>query len=94
MSFAKRLLEQQDAERQAAVAIAVQSGALRVCEFHGEAFGGSGDLKAAYRAGNAKYSAHELGDTFPSRTKMTDAIKAAVEDHPADECPRCANSSR
>ena len=88
MSFDKRVLEQ-DEQRRVATEIALRAGTLQVCEFLGIAFEGSGDLTTAYRVGNSQFSASELGDTFSSRREMTDAIKSAVLDHPADECPAC-----
>jgi hypothetical protein len=90
MSGAKRLLEEQETQRSAGIDIALESKTLQYCEFHGDVFEGSADLTAAYKVGNAKFSRGQLRDTFATRLQMTDAIKAAVLDHPSDECPRCA----
>ena len=39
------------------------------------------DPTYGYRVGNAKFKAGELGDVFGSPREMTDAVKAAIEEH-------------
>ena len=85
MSFAKRMLAAQEEER-TATRIAIQVGALEACEFHGDTFDGTGDLEAACRLGNSKFSDGEFEGVFESRRDMTDTIKSVIEDQP-EECP-------
>jgi hypothetical protein len=84
-------MEAADAKRSAAIAIAVSARVLRRCEFHEDIVlvNPAGDIQNGYRMGNAKFSANELGTTFDSRRDMTDAIKAAVDEHALTDCPRC-----
>ena len=72
MSGAKRIIEAAAAKRSAATAIAVSAKVLRRCEFHEDMFlvNPAGDIQNAYRVGNAKFSANELGNTFDSRRDM------------------------
>jgi hypothetical protein len=86
-----RLLEEQEARRDAAIDIAIRAKVLRVCEFHGDVLmGGSAEPEHAYRVGNAKFTAGELEGIFKSRPEMTDSIKAAIDEIALDDCPRCA----
>ena len=91
MGSTKRLLDDYEAMRTAALTIAIKAGVLGACEFHDDGIYQTGEeIEGAYKLGNAQFTAGELGDVFPARRDMTDAIKAVVEDHPAEECTRCA----
>jgi hypothetical protein len=91
MGVAKREMEDHEAKFGAALDIAIQAGVLEQCEFHdGCIFELSGDLDAAYKLGNSRFTAGKLNGTFASRREMTDLIKEAVESNSADECPSCA----
>jgi hypothetical protein len=56
------------------------------------AYAGTRDAEASNRLGNCGFSNGQLTDSFDSRREMTDYIKRAVEDHPAEECPICAKN--
>jgi len=64
---------------------------LKRCEWHTDNVMDAGEMghSYAYRVGNAKLKAGELGDLFDSRREMTDAVKASIEEHALDYCPRC-----
>jgi len=87
----KYLLERMEERRSRAIDIAIAAKVLRVCEYHGDVVMTMGlvDESYAYRVGNAKLKAGELGDTFESPREMTDAVKAAINEHYLDYCPRC-----
>jgi hypothetical protein len=91
MSFAKRLLERQQAQRSAAISIALTGGSLKRCEWHDDIVMDAGllDHSYTYRVGNAKMKAGELGDLFDSPREMTDVVKAAIDEHALGYCPRC-----
>jgi hypothetical protein len=91
MSGTKRLLERLEEQRSTAIAIAIAAKVLRRCEYHEDILVNTGapDVSYAYRVGNAKLKAGELGDTFTSSREMTDAVKAAIDEHVLDYCPRC-----
>lgn len=93
MSFAKRLIEEQEEQEEqhrAAVRIALKAGVLKSCEFHGEVYDPlGGDNQAAYMLGNAMFTRGEL-PMFSDRRTMTDAIKDAIDDT-GMECSSCAN---
>lgn len=90
MGGAKRMMERNETLRGIAIGIALEAGALRSCEHHDCVFEGLNDIEGAYKLANSKFSAGLLQE-FESRREMTDCIKAVVEDHPASECPRCAD---
>ena len=82
MSFAKRLMEHHEHQRDVAISIAIQAGALKRCEYHSDCvFDGGSDPQGAYKLGNAKFTSGELKGTFDERTEMTDCIKKAIEEH-------------
>jgi thermostable 8-oxoguanine DNA glycosylase len=90
MSMVKRHMEQVEARRERATAIAIKAGVLKVCEFHEDVVYETGeDVVEAYKRGNARYDKDSLGKIFESRTDMTDYIKEVVEEA-ADECWSCA----
>lgn len=88
MSGAKRMLEEAEAKRGLALHIAVEAGALEVCDIHDEPFEGSSPVEDAYRLANSRWSDYQ--ESFETRREMTDFIKDVVDDHPADSCPMCA----
>lgn len=92
MGMAKRLLEEHEAKLSAALRIAIDAGALKVCEYHDDCiFDGGVEIENAYKLGNARFSSGKLDGVFETRREMTDCIKEVVEDnYLAEECPLCA----
>jgi hypothetical protein len=92
MGVTKGLMEHYEHQRDVAIRIAIQAGALKRCDNHADCvFEGGSDPQGAYKLGNAKFTAGELKNIFDERTEMTDCIKKAIEEHHLiDECPRCA----
>ena len=90
MGFTKRLIELQEEQRDVATQIALDSGVLKRCEFHGEIYDPeTGDKTPAYKLGNFRLSAGKLGKVFSSSREMTDMVKAVIDDA-AMECYICA----
>lgn len=58
MSQAKRMIEQQEMQRAAAIEILVRVGVLRRCEHHSHIVmeGNRLEMEAAYRLGNSTYT--------------------------------------
>lgn len=96
MGYHKQLLAKQEHQRDVAISVAVKAGVLRSCEFHGDVFASDefADAEPAYRLANARFSRGELHDVFETRTEMTDAIKAVVDEFVLDYCPRCEKMLR
>lgn len=46
-------------------------------------------IEAAYKLGNALFTAGRCGGEFDDRREMTDAIKRVVENNSSDECYFC-----
>lgn len=91
MSQAKRILENQEAQRAEATAIAVKAGALIQCEFHPDmVWDAYGNHEEAYRIANARFQAGELTAEYKNLREVTDAIKAAIEGSGMGGCPICA----
>ena len=90
MGGIKRMMEEHAAQRDVAIGIALECGVLKICEFHDTIYEGSCDFEAAYKLGNAKFTAGKLEGVFEARREMTDIIKEVIEDHSAEECPSCA----
>ncbi|CAM2822028.1 hypothetical protein [Vibrio neptunius] len=89
MSGTKRYWEHQEAKRQAATQIAIESGALRECEVHDDILlEGSSDIEEAYKLGNFKFTQGQLNGVFDSRKEMTDLILEAKE-LANYQCERC-----
>ncbi len=89
MSFAKRMIELEEQQRDAAIEVAVQAGVLKRCYLHSELYDPLiGDKTAAYKLANYLFSAGKMR-MFSDRTEMTDTIKSVVEDTPM-ECYTCA----
>ena len=91
MSQAKRELERAENHARIAMGIAIESGVVKLCEFHGYPILNVEfrEYEAAYRLANAMYSQGKLPD-FKSRRELTDAIKDAIDDQALIECPGCA----
>jgi hypothetical protein len=78
-------------EKEAALGILLQAGALNVCAVHEDTvIEGSGDVEAAYKLGNFKFTAGELEGIFESRREMTDRIKQVYEENADGECNQCS----
>jgi hypothetical protein len=91
MGSAKRMMERHETMCRAAVEIALEARVLRYCEYHEDCvFEGPIDIESAYKLGNYKFTVGSMAGVFDTRREMTDCVKKVVEDHPADECPRCA----
>lgn len=86
-----RSMEYEEIRQQAATEIAIDSGAIERCEVHDDILlKGNVEIEAAYKLGNARYSAGDMDGVFSSRREMTDYIQSAVE--LADlRCERCAD---
>jgi len=82
-------MEEIEAKRDKATAIAVKAGVLERCEYHEDIVFETGeDVVEAYRRGNARFETDSLGRFFDSRREMTDYIKEVVNDA-AMECWCC-----
>lgn len=91
MGGTKRVMEDHEAKRNVAIQIAIESKVLDTCEFHEDCvLVGVEDIESAYKLGNVKFTAGNLGDIFDSRREMTDIIQEVVADNAADECYICA----
>ena len=89
MGFAKREMERHYELLGEATEIAVEAGVLEICEAHGTVMCTfAGDDAAAYKLGNAKFTAGTLRNEFQSRPELTDLIKKAIEES-SDGCPQC-----
>lgn len=77
--------DSQDEKYEAARSILVEAGSLKECEVHGYIFEGGREVEEAYCLGNARFP---IGRVFSTRREMTDAIKNAYDDAPAD-CIGC-----
>ena len=91
MGSAKKAAQEHEDKLSFALGIAIEAGVVKECEHHDSVYlEGNVDIEAAYRLGNAKYSAGELEGSFNSRREMTDLIQEAVRDNSGDECHACA----
>jgi hypothetical protein len=79
MGHAKRQMAHRDEQLRVATAIAIESGVLSCCEFHGMVWEISSDKTPAYMLGNWKFTAGKVTGMFDSRTEMSDTIKEACE---------------
>ena len=94
MGSAKRFMEEQENQMQIATQIAVQAGALTVCEYHGYVTDNlTGDDPAPYKLASYKFAKGELDGVFSSRQEMLDTVKAAIADA-GMECPGCESRDR
>ena len=88
MSQIKRILEDEEALRGDAIAIAVLAGAIKECDVHSGTYLSCGDDDAdrrAYAIGTTKIKNKELDY---SREELMDAIKSAI-DEAGEECYSC-----
>jgi len=91
MGGAKKAMQEHEDKLVRALDIAVQAGVVATCELHSDVYlEGNEDIEAAYKFGNAQYSAGKLDGVFKSRREMTDLIQEAVSDNSGDECYICA----
>ncbi|EKO3455296.1 hypothetical protein KW482_06800 [Vibrio fluvialis] len=89
MSGTKRYLEHQEAKQQAAIQIAIESGALKYCKVHDDILlEGSCDIEEAYKLGDFKFTQGQLNDVFDSREEMKDLISKVIE-FANYQCERC-----
>jgi hypothetical protein len=91
MSMTKRYMDEIDDKRSAALAIAIQAGVIKECEFHdGCYFDGGEDIEEAYTLGVKMFADGEVSDHFDSPDEMKDFIKEVVEqNNAAEECTWC-----
>lgn len=91
MSSIQRHMEAQEGKRQVAIQICIEADVLNSCDDHGVVFQGDEDVEEAYKLGNTKFTAGELGQTFSSRREMTDFIQEVANsgDHAGECCFEC-----
>ena len=90
MGIAKELMMHEAHQLDVASDIAVDSGVLARCAYHGTITHSlSGDPSPAYALGTARFKEGEFEGTFSNRTDMTNAIKAAIDDAGMD-CSGCS----
>jgi len=97
MSYVKRLLEQQEAERHAAIEIAVAANVLARCEVDDDPIdAGVNDVEEAYKVGNAMISREDprVAVFGKDRRKMTDTVKSVVEELRYATCSHEADFER
>ncbi len=73
MGMAKRMMEEAEDRRRLAEKIAVESGALAACEFHGTIVEDSSDEEAAVELAERKYP-----NAFADKGKCAKEIKEAI----------------
>lgn len=91
MSSIQRHMEAQEDKWQAAIQICIEADVLNSCEDHGVVFQGEEEVEEAYKLGNTKFTAGELGQTFSNRREMTDFIQEVANsgDHAGECCFEC-----
>jgi len=95
MGITKQIMESEQMKRDTALEIALDSGAIKQCEFHEDIlYEGSSDYKKAYRLGNSRYSSSGYSDVFKNRLEMTDLIKEIIDEYFEGECYACAKWRR
>jgi hypothetical protein len=96
MGHAKDMMMEREDNLRLATGYLVRAGSLEKCGSHGEVYGGGySDLDDDfYRRAVGEWKKGEKGDVVWADgmevREFTDLLKAAYEDHPADECYRCA----
>jgi len=93
MGISKRRLEEEEYKESIARAIALESGAIKECEFHPGTYidqSGPDTQITAYKIANSRFTRgdEEIIDSFESRTELTDMIKGVI-DESGDECYSC-----
>ncbi len=82
-----------EAQRDAAIAIAIETGFLTSCPIHDDSMlPGSNDLlEKAYKLASARFKAgdKDLTRLFSDQRELTDCIKQEVEIRSGDECGSC-----
>src|SRR5713101_4665392 len=75
-------------ERDAALDIAIDAGALTRCDFDHDAIGGTGDRVAAYKHGNVLISQRDRSVALfgGDRRAMTDAVKKVMDEFEDADC--------
>jgi len=82
------------AQNDAAIAIAIETGLLQTCMIHEDSIfpgPGFGELERAYKLASARFKAGDetLTRLFSSQKELTDCIKEVVEIRDGDECGSC-----
>jgi len=93
MSQAKRLMDEMEDKRLAAEDIALEAGAVRICEFHAGSFlTNEHDRERPYQRGNIRLKNGEFKGVFDSPTEMAECVKSVIDDA-MNECafPDCPN---
>lgn len=93
MGSSKRKLEEKEHKADIALAIALESGAIKECEFHPGIYIDQCDPDAqtnAYKIANSRFTRRDevITDLFESRKELTDTIKGVI-DESGDECYSC-----
>jgi hypothetical protein len=81
------------AQNDAAIAIAIETGLLQTCAIHEDSIlpGPSDELERAYKLASARFKAgdKDLTRLFSSQKELTDCIKEVVEMNNDNECGSC-----
>lgn len=88
MSLTKRMMEAQEQQLAKAREIAIESGALELCDMHEEPFEGEGDVELAYEYAEPKFDAGDYDEAFESKEQMRQLLEEAITSSPL-ECPSC-----
>lgn len=92
MGIAKRLMEENEQKRAAAVELLIKVGVFERCDIHQDIIFTThgGDITDAYKLGNANWNEHS--GMFKDRRDMTDTILAESKnsDYGNDRCEQCA----
>jgi hypothetical protein len=86
------LLGDAEAQRDAAVGIAIEAGVLQVCPIHDDGiFTGTKDIEDAYKLGSARFKAGDadLKGLFSNQKELTDCIQEVVINWEGDTCGSC-----
>jgi hypothetical protein len=82
-----------EAQNDAAIGIAIETGLLQTCPIHDDSIlpGPNDNLENAYKLASARFKAgdEELTRLFSNQRELTDRIKRVVEIRSDDECGSC-----
>jgi hypothetical protein len=82
-----------EAQRNAAIAIAIETGLLTTCPIHDDSIlpGPNDLLEKAYKLASARFKAgdKDLTGLFSDQRELTDCIKQEVEIRSGEECGSC-----
>jgi hypothetical protein len=92
MSFAKRMLEEQDERRSIVIELLVDVEAFERCEAHEEVFDAWGDYDEARRVGKQKIANDEDGFGRFKPAELDELIEELKNSH-GDECSWCAKQA-